>query len=225
MEQLEIVFDKKRIQTVAIERVQPNSWNPKDIDTNEYQHVLLSLQKKGLRQPIIVREIDDHFQIIDGEQRWRGWKELGKHEILIYNEGPDISDQEAKELTISYQQQVPFIEIEFAKLLQEMTIEYENLELPIEDNEIQSLIAALDYDGGQLSDELWEDMPEFEQEDIEVYQKIIVRFASIEDVENFAALVERKITPKTKYLNFPKLSEQKGQQASQHLYITSEDRE
>ncbi len=206
MEQIEIVFDIDKISTVAIERVQPNPWNPKGLDTNEYQRVVLSLRKKGLRQPIVVREIDDYFQIIDGEQRWRGWKELGKHEILIYNEGPDVSDQEAKELTIAYQQQVPFVEVEFAKLLQEMTDEYENLELPIEDNEIQNLIALLniDLDDGQSPDDLWEGMPGFEQDDADIYQEIVCRFDSVEELEKFTELIERTVTPKTKYLNFPK---------------------
>ena len=205
MEQIEIVFDINKIQTVTIERVQPNPWNPKGLDTNEYQRVVLSLRKKGLRQPIVVREIDDYFQIIDGEQRWRGWKELGKHEILIYNEGPDISDQEAKELTIAYQQQVPFIENEFAKLLKEMTIEYENLELSIEDMEIQALIAALDYDGGQMPDDIWEDMPEFEQEEEGATRTIKVHFQTLPDVDEFAKLTGQKITDKTRFIWFPKV--------------------
>lgn len=166
MEQIEIVFDINKIQTVAIERVQPNPWNPKGLDTNEYQRIVLSLRKKGLRQPIVVREVEDYFQIIDGEQRWRGWKELGKHEILIYNEGADVSDQEAKELTIAYQQQVPFVEMDLANLLKDMTDQYDNLELPMEEDEIKDLIASLDIDldkdeshsGGNGKDQEWESM-------------------------------------------------------------------
>lgn len=146
MEQIEIVFDIDKISTVAIERVQPNPWNPKGLDTNEYQRIVLSLRKKGLRQPIVVREVEDYFQIIDGEQRWRGWKELGKHEILIYNEGADVSDQEAKELTIAYQQQVPFVEMDLAKLLKDMTDQYDSIDVPMEEDEIKDLIASLDVD-------------------------------------------------------------------------------
>ena len=210
---MEIIYDPEKLDTVAIERLLANDWNPKDIDTVEYQHVLASLRNKGLRQPVIVREVNDHFEIIDGEQRWRGWKELNQREILIYNEGADITDQEAKELTISYKQQVPFDEKQFAQLLKGMTLEYENLELPIGEYEISDLIASLDIltssddSSDEKDDGTWDDMPEFEQGDAEPYQQIVINFESAQDVEDFAKLTDRTITPKTQYLNFPKSSQ------------------
>lgn len=51
----------------------------------------------------------------------------------------------------------------------------------------------------------WEHMPEFVQEKDEPYQKIIVRFACQEDVEEFAKLIGQKITPKTTSIWHPKL--------------------
>jgi hypothetical protein len=62
-------------------------------------------------------------------------------------------------------------------------------------------------DPGQTPEELWEDMPEFEQEDLDCYQQIIIRFDSIEDVEGFAKAIGRTITPETKYMNIPKSNE------------------
>jgi hypothetical protein len=50
----------------------------------------------------------------------------------------------------------------------------------------------------------WEGMPGFEQEAVDVYQQIVVRFDSAGDVEAFAEAIGRTITSETKYLNFPK---------------------
>lgn len=50
----------------------------------------------------------------------------------------------------------------------------------------------------------WQDMPEFEMGNTEPFQKIIVSFKSKEDVNDFAKLINQKITYKTKSLWFPK---------------------
>ena len=51
----------------------------------------------------------------------------------------------------------------------------------------------------------WVDMPEFVQNERKAYQEIIVRFSCEKDVKKFAKKIGRNITPKTKYLWFPKL--------------------
>lgn len=49
----------------------------------------------------------------------------------------------------------------------------------------------------------WKDMPEFVQEDLTSYRKIIVHFKTKEDVEAFAKLIGQKITPKQPSICFP----------------------
>lgn len=51
----------------------------------------------------------------------------------------------------------------------------------------------------------WVNMPTFVQEKDEEYKKIIVRFASQEDVDEFARLIGQKISPKTTSIWHPKL--------------------
>lgn len=51
----------------------------------------------------------------------------------------------------------------------------------------------------------WLDMPEFVQEKKEPYSKIIVRFNSEEDLQEFAKLIGQKLTNKTKSIWHPKL--------------------
>ena len=58
---------------------------------------------------------------------------------------------------------------------------------------------------GSESNNEWQGMPEFEQEDVFGSAKdITVHFASVADIEVFSRLVDQKITEKTKYIWFPK---------------------
>lgn len=63
-------------------------------------------------------------------------------------------------------------------------------------------LGALELDP-QDPNELWEGMPEFEQEDLAPYQTIKVHFASEGDREAFAELVGQKITGKTPSIWYP----------------------
>ncbi len=130
-------FDPKRLQQVPIMVVRPNTWNPKARDTEEFKKIKKGIQEKGLRLPIPVRqkrEGESLFEIIDGEQRFRAAKELRHEKVVVYNEG-ELSDQEAKELTIWYQQQVPFDEVKLAGLVMEIAAGGE-FSLPYSEEEI-----------------------------------------------------------------------------------------
>jgi hypothetical protein len=51
----------------------------------------------------------------------------------------------------------------------------------------------------------WKDMPEFVQERQDPYAKIIIRFETKEDLEEFAKLINQKLTQKTKSIWHPEL--------------------
>ena len=51
--------------------------------------------------------------------------------------------------------------------------------------------------------EEWEGMPEFKQSEESTYQSIHVHFATIEDANRFAQLIEQNITEKTKFIWYP----------------------
>ena len=50
---------------------------------------------------------------------------------------------------------------------------------------------------------LWRGMPEFIQEKQEPFSKIIIRFETEDDLEEFAKLIGQKLTPKTKSIWHP----------------------
>lgn len=144
-----ITFDPTKISKVSIDSINPNTWNPKDSGKGaEYEKVVKGMQIKGLRGFIVVREHEGSYEILDGEQRYTAAKQLGFKEMFIYNEG-NISDKEAKELTILWQSQVPFDSVKEAYLVNELVLEApENIELPYSELELEEMkeLAAFDFE-------------------------------------------------------------------------------
>jgi ParB family chromosome partitioning protein len=70
-------------QTVAtkeldINRVRPNPNQPRQkFDEQKLQELAESIAQVGLLSPILVKPIDDHYQIIHGERRWRACQLAG----------------------------------------------------------------------------------------------------------------------------------------------------
>jgi hypothetical protein len=141
---MKIEFDPKKLGVVPIGAVRPNPWNPKEEGTDEYSRIVKGIREKGLRMPIPVREVDGGYEIIDGQQRWTACREIGFKSIPIYNEGK-VSDQEAKELTIWYQQQVPFEEVALAKLVAELAMA-PGFSLPYTMDEIEEMKNFVAFD-------------------------------------------------------------------------------
>jgi len=50
----------------------------------------------------------------------------------------------------------------------------------------------------------WQGMPEFEQNTVDAFQTIIIRFKEEKDIVDFSNLIKQNITPQTKSLWFPK---------------------
>jgi hypothetical protein len=57
----------------------------------------------------------------------------------------------------------------------------------------------------KLWEKEWVGMPEFTQGNLEPYRTIRVHFKNEEDIALFAALIEQKISDKTKYVWFPRI--------------------
>lgn len=69
---------------IAMDKISPNKSQPRLIfDDNELQSLANSIQELGLLQPIIVRPngIDNHYEIISGERRYRAYQLLEKQHI------------------------------------------------------------------------------------------------------------------------------------------------
>ena len=74
--------EKARI--VAIDSVHPNPDQPRtQFDESELAELSESIKKNGLLQPILVREVEDGYQMIAGERRWQACKKLGLEKVAV----------------------------------------------------------------------------------------------------------------------------------------------
>ena len=73
----------------------------------------------------------------------------------------------------------------------------------MKDNKQMNLFDALGSE--EIWKREWQQMPEFVQEDAQPFQSVIIHFETKEDRDNFAQLIQQKITYKTKSLWVPKL--------------------
>lgn len=139
-----ITFDPQKLKVVPIDSVRPNSWNPKDKETDDFKKVVKSISEYGQRQPVIVRE-NEGLEIIDGEQRWRACKELNFTEVIVYNEGK-MEDKKAQELTLWYQVQVPFNDVSLAGMVVKLVTDFENSIVPYDQAEIDKMKELIKFD-------------------------------------------------------------------------------
>jgi ParB family chromosome partitioning protein len=87
---------------VPIEFIKPNPRNPRrDFSDAELGELAGSIKQHGVIQPIVVRPIkgvQDRYEIIAGERRWRASQIAGLHEVPIVP--VDVGDSDALEIMI-----------------------------------------------------------------------------------------------------------------------------
>ena len=138
-------FKPENVKKVSIDKITPNTWNPKPVDPPEMEYIKKSLQQNGYATPILVRKKGKDYEIIDGQHRFLAAKELGYKELYIYDAG-EVSDEEAKAMTIWMQTQVAFSEEELAPLVMELSDL--KIELPYSELEIEGFknLATFNFD-------------------------------------------------------------------------------
>ena len=78
-------LDKKEPETtVKLRLVEPASSQPRlKFDEDTLTELAESIKKYGVIQPIVVKKVEDHYQIIAGERRWRAAKQAGLKDIPV----------------------------------------------------------------------------------------------------------------------------------------------
>jgi len=78
---------------IELVRIQANPFQPRmEFDKQALEELKSSIREKGVIQPITIRKVDDHFEIIAGERRLRAASEIGHTKIPAY-----IIDVDSKE--------------------------------------------------------------------------------------------------------------------------------
>ena len=92
--------DKKEPETtVKLRLVEPASSQPRlKFDEDTLTELAESIKKYGVIQPIVVKKVDDHYQIIAGERRWRAAKQAGLKDIPVIIK--DYDEQQIAEIAL-----------------------------------------------------------------------------------------------------------------------------
>src|SRR5512137_2151780 len=68
----------------GIEEIIPNRSQPrKHFDEAKLQELAASIKEKGILEPLIVRRVDQGYEIIVGERRWRAAQKAGLKEVPV----------------------------------------------------------------------------------------------------------------------------------------------
>lgn len=107
--------DRDRVIDIAIDQIIPSRYQPRIVfDEEGIEELAQSIQENGLIQPVTVRRMDDHYEIIAGERRYRACKKLNMDRVPCYVLTPS-EDQAAQMALVENVQRRDLSAIEEAK--------------------------------------------------------------------------------------------------------------
>lgn len=86
----------KMLKSVSMERIRANPFQPrKEFEEEDMLEMVKSIKEHGVIQPVLVRKLNDEYQLVAGERRLRAAREAGLEEIPaveIEAEGIEIAE-------------------------------------------------------------------------------------------------------------------------------------
>jgi ParB family chromosome partitioning protein len=97
---LPVVEDEgKSYFSCPIEEIRPNRDQPrKRFSVEKLEELAASIREKGIIQPLVVRKMSEHYELVAGERRWRAAQKAGLREVPVVIQ--DISDDTALEIAL-----------------------------------------------------------------------------------------------------------------------------
>ncbi|WP_427340690.1 ParB/RepB/Spo0J family partition protein [Caloranaerobacter sp. DY30410] len=91
--------DKDKVISVDVSLIQPSKEQPRrEFTLDSLKELAESIKVHGLIQPIIVRKIDDRYELVAGERRWRAAKIAGLKQIPCIIR--DFEDKKCAEIAL-----------------------------------------------------------------------------------------------------------------------------
>ncbi len=178
-------------------------FNPVKLSEHDAKQIQISIEKFGLVLPLVANrpgdpDTNENRRLIDGHQR---------KTILLYSEiaTPDtlldvripsrkLTNDECSELSIRLRKNTGEFDFQILATFEKSDL----LDWGFRAYE-------LDMDDEPIDDDLWVGMPEYESEDVSEIQSVKVNFLTQADIDDFAELVNQRITEKTRYIWFPRV--------------------
>ncbi|MEM8705735.1 MAG: ParB/RepB/Spo0J family partition protein [Actinomycetota bacterium] len=88
--------DNSTFREIDVDKVAPNRYQPRDhFDEEMLSSLAASIAEVGVIQPIVVRSVDDGYELIAGERRWRAARRANLPSIpAIIRDSDDLSSLE-----------------------------------------------------------------------------------------------------------------------------------
>lgn len=91
--------EQKADSIVKLRLIEANSNQPRKVfDEDTLAELAESIKKYGVIQPIVVRKVEDHYEIVAGERRWRAAKLAGLREMPVIIR--EYTDREMAEISL-----------------------------------------------------------------------------------------------------------------------------
>lgn len=181
----------------------PDPDNAREHSERNIEAIKRSIQRFGIRKPVVAKE--DTKVVYAGNATLAAALDLGIEEIPVAWIPAETSETICRAYAIADNRTAELADWD-SEQLEQIIAELQDVDLEdlgFTEAELATLLGKfeLNYEA------IWQGMPEFVQEDQEGFHQIIVHFETEQDLADFAALVQQKITPKTKYLWYPKQPE------------------
>lgn len=156
-----------QIQSLDPRRLKPNPFNPNHVDPKSYSKLRKSIEELGFASAVVVRELTDgSLQILGGQHRTEIAVEIGLKEIPVLNLG-QIDDRKAKKIGLVDNARYGTDDsIQLAQLIEEIGASDLTTFLPVNDEDLQVIMRAVDIDIDTL-DITVEDTPDDQPEPTE----------------------------------------------------------
>ena len=89
----------EKSNTIPVARIRKSPWQPRRVFSPEpLAELIESVKERGVLQPLLVRKVADHFELIAGERRLRAAQEANLSEVPAVI--MEVGDQEALEIAL-----------------------------------------------------------------------------------------------------------------------------
>jgi len=197
---------------IPIKRIKPAKYNPRiDLQPGDpdYEKLRRSIEEFDCVEPLVWNKKTGN--LVGGHQRLKILKERGDEQVDVSVVDLDPVKEKALNLALNKIQgdwDMPMLK----DLLEELDTGETDMDITGFDTlEIERLMTqfyvpkeAETRTPTEVVAGEWVGMPEFIQEDLSPVRTLYVHFATHEDVEAFAELVGQTLTPKTRYIWYPK---------------------
>lgn len=129
-----------------------NDWNPNKMDKRSFEALVNAIKREGFLQPVLVRRVDEGYEVIDGAHRLRAAKECGLNEVPCVIVETDT--ERAKLQTVMMNRLRGKMEAkELAVLVKDFDDDWVKNLLAYTDREFEDMVGLLDETEPQLKKE------------------------------------------------------------------------